>query len=364
MLALVPAEPSEHVGVVASAIIVLSFAGCLLGFLIVALGRVVEAVRLARRAKAATREEATLARGRAVVSGPVELAHDEKVAARVEVDQEGTETENSGSWQTRWTERDRRVTMRPFYVRHGQGRVRVEPEDRAFLVDAMDGMILVNTTHRTRFAELSPGERVFAVGCLEQGHDPENRADYRSGGRGWVLRAPPGEELLLSSEPLHDRYVRRVAAQGLLALIALLLLTIFGASVSTYVARVARGVTVVGTVEDRATSTDSDDNVSYHLTVALDRGATLQLDATQATYEAGIVGAQVTVRDVPSWSDATVLGTGPTVNGGIAAIGVLLVALVLLARYLIRRAFSKWYEAKVVDTLSGRLDPNQRATSM
>jgi hypothetical protein len=299
-----------------------------------------------------------------VVSGLVELAHDETVAARVEVEQEGSETESSGTWHTRWTERNRTVTMRPFYVSHPEGRVRVEPEDRAFLVDAMDGIILVNTTHRTRFAELSPGERVFAVGWLEQGQDPENRSDYRSGGRGWVLRAPPGEDLLLSSEPLHERYVRRACAQALVALIATVLLAVFCASVCTYVARVTRGVTVIGTVEDRSTSTDSDDNVSYQLTVVLERGVTLQLDSNQATYEAAVPGTQVPVRDVPSWQDATVLGEGPTLNVGIPLVGALLVALMLLARFLIRRAFSTWYEAKVVDSLSGRLDENERGTSM
>jgi hypothetical protein len=365
LLALVPAEAPERFGVASSAMWMIGFSGLLAAFLAHAVVRAFQAWRLGSQASAAMRDDAPLAPGPAVVSGRVEYADDELVAARVEVDQVGTEQEGSGTWTTRWTESDRRVTMRPFYIRCDQDRVRVEPGDHAFLVDAMDGMILASTTERTRFAELSRGERVFAVGKLEVGYDPEQRGDYRGGSRGWVLRARPGEDLLLSSEPLQQRFVRRAQRQLNVALLAAAMLGAFGAMFSTYVARVVHGVDVVGTVIDRSTSTDSDDNTSYRLEVKLkDGGARLVLDASKDSYEAAAPGAEVPVRYVPSWPFATDLGAGAMVAQAIVLVGVFFLSGMAIARYFILRSFLAWYETKVVDVLSGRLEESKGRTSM
>ena len=147
--------------------------------------RVLRERRLAARAAVQQRaHEAPLAPGRTVVLGTVEVAEGEALAARVEIDQGGSERDNSGTYTFKWTEIGRRVEMRPFYLLHASGaRVRVEPRGRAMLVDAMDGMIVVTETARTRYAELSPGEEVYAVGRLQRGEDPEAVRGTRIGSR-------------------------------------------------------------------------------------------------------------------------------------------------------------------------------------
>jgi hypothetical protein len=284
----------------------------------------------------------------------------------VEIDQEGSESESSGSWTFRWTESDRRVTMRPFYVVHRSGtRVRVEPGDRAFLVDAMDGMIAVDLTKRTRVAELSPGEHVYAVGRLERGPDPEAAgAGYRGAQQGWVMRPPPGEDLLLSSEPLERRFQRKAKAQRLSAWIAALHLLFAGFVFHHYLARVFYGADVVGTVVGRNVDTDDDGNHTYELLVELPGGRRLKLEATLGTYTAcEHDGTRVPVRYVPRYEPASVLGRGATASVAVMfSMGLL--GLMALWRFLVKQASRAWYERDLVDTGSGRLDESRNKTSM
>jgi hypothetical protein len=362
LLALVPASAPDHFGASASALAMLILTASLVAFLVEARVRMAHLTHLAKKvAGAAAKHDTPLAAGPTVVFGPVELAEDQTVAGRVEVDQDGTEHESSGSWSTKWTETNRRVTMRPFYLRRRDERVRVEPGDRAFLVDDMDGMILVDATHRTRFAELSPGEEVFAVGTLELEHDPESPAGgYREASRAWVLRARPGEDLLLSSEPLDQRYRRRAAKHRTVSFVAMALLAAVGVIFSPYLARVTCGVDVIGTVKNQSTTTDAEGHATYHVWVELPDRTRLELDATCATHE---VGTEVPVRYVRPWPGATDLGAGATVHEGIAVVGFFLLLAMALGRTF-PGSDRAWYETKVVDALSGKLEDNARSTSM
>ncbi len=110
----------------------------------------------------------------------------------------------------------RLVKVKPFYLRLTDGkRIRVEPAGDVALVDAIDGIIRVDLTHRTRFAELSPGEQIYASGQLVRAPDPESDANaqggYRSARETLVLRPLPKEPMLLSSEPLGARFRERAA---------------------------------------------------------------------------------------------------------------------------------------------------------
>lgn len=307
--------------------------------------------------------EAPLAPGMAVVMGTVEMAEGEAVAARVEIDQNGSETESSGTYSFKWTEIGRRVRMRPFYLAHASGaRVRVEPGGRAMLVDAMDGMILVTAKARTRYAELSPGERVYAVGELARGDDPELvRAGYRSGREGWVLRAPPERALLLSSEPLEQRFRRRAAAASrfgwltVLATAAALLVS------STYLARLTMGRWTTAMVLDWQCETDSD-GTSCQATVRVDDGAVIQISGTDAVGKAAVPGQAAPVCYVAAWPLASTIGAGSNVY---SAFVVVLLEVLLLAwqRRRSLRAAAGWYEASLVDEGSGKLAENTRAVS-
>lgn len=83
--------------------------------------------RRAARAEAAFDPTAPLEPGEALLLGTVEHAHGEETAVRVEVTQEGSESESSGAWSHTWTERERLVRGRPFYLRHASDRrIRVE----------------------------------------------------------------------------------------------------------------------------------------------------------------------------------------------------------------------------------------------
>jgi hypothetical protein len=364
ILAFVQTSAAEHLGVAASAIVALGGVGALSAVLLRALWETREARRMGERAAAAGGQgSAPLTGGPAVVFGAVELAEDEAVAARVEVDQTGVEQESSGSWTTRWTEKDRRVTMRPFYVRHRDQRVRVEPGEAAFLVDAMDGLILADATHRTRYAELSPGEEVFAVGQLEAGHDPERRPrGYRDADKGWVLRARHGEDLLLSSEPLDRRYRRRASTHRKVALLASAVLAIAGAIFGPYAVRAALGTNEVGAAIDRERHVD-EDNVTRELRVRMADGETLMLECDEDAY-AKAPGIDVPVRYVRAWPRASVLGQGPTVHGATIIALLMLFGLLGGVRWVIRRAGLAWYERSVVDSADGRLSENGSATSM
>jgi hypothetical protein len=362
----VDASSAGHMGPLLSAILAVLAAAA---FAAVWIGALVRAARAAALARAAARSAkdagAPLAPGPAVIAGPVEMAKDETIAVKVEIDQEGTEGESSGSYSFSWTEKNRVVTMRPFYVGHASGaRVRVEPMGRAYLVDAMDGMIVVSTTRRTRHAELSPGEHVFAVGDLQRAHDPETPpAGYRDAAQGWVLRPRPGEDMLLSSEPLEKRFLRRASAQRVIAWLALAANVAALAFWSPYFARLAWSRAATGTVLSRHESV-SDDSESWSLDVRLPDGRTFDADVPKETYNAVAEGSLVPVRDVPDhpWATAVGMETGAHVLALI--LSIMLFVPVAVASVLLRRRYEAWYERPLVDSGSGRLEENAETTSM
>lgn len=318
--------------------------------------------RLAQQA-AEQQRNAQLAKGPAVVFGAVAMACGETAAARVEVDQESFKIESSGTYRFSWVDVNRRVDMRPFYLVHASGhRVRVEPQERAYLVDALDGMILISDTFRTRFAELSPGEKIYAVGELDRGHDPE-RADYRGQASGWILRAAPGQDLLLSSEPL-DRRFRRRARTVRFATWAIPILALCAVSFwAPCAARILFGKTVDATVTDRECESDSGDGRSCSMLVTAPGGARLKLNVPPATCLAE-PGASVPVRYVAQWPNASAAGRGLRFDTGFASAALLPILFgMALVGWWILQSESAWYEGAVVDNGSGKLAPNQRATS-
>lgn len=329
-----------------------------------------EYVRCKRAARAAAAEgaaaeAAVLAPGETVVAGKVELAAGEEVASRVEIDQGGTESENSGTWYFTWSEKDRRVTMRPFYIRHASGqRVRVEPSSRALLVDELDRMVLVNDTTRTRIAELTAGERVFASGLLAHGPDPESDPTaYRSStGKGWVLTPPSNEEMLLSSENLDARFHHR--ARRLLYSVAALgavLIGLLGIS-SAYFERLlfGRDTEAVVLAESQVEKTDSDGDSYTEYSVQVRVGDNVLWVGSNLTWNTRVdQGTTVPLRFVASNPSRSALGHGAHVElwSFAAAVPVMIVTLGLLA--VARSRKGRWFEGKLEETGKGRLAENR-----
>lgn len=162
----------------------------------------------ANHARTLVKGQRTLAPGDAIVTGTVALAPGESHAVRLDIEQAGEEYDDSGEW-VRWTEVERRLSVRPFYLHivDSGAWVRVEPSSHVRLMDDLHGAVLVDRRHRMRSAELTVGERVTAVGRLHWGRDPH-------GNPTWVLHEPPGAPLLLASVPLDAPFARQAAALG------------------------------------------------------------------------------------------------------------------------------------------------------
>ncbi|AUX34239.1 MULTISPECIES: hypothetical protein [Sorangium] len=322
------------------------------------------AIRLSlRERRAAARAEASfdpgvaLAPGEAVVMGTVERAQGADVAVRIEVEQEGSETESSGVWSHEWSETDRKVRVQPFYLRHASGaRVRVEPGEDVMLVDALDGMILVDRTKRVRVAELVPGEQVFAVGELRRAPDPEAPTQgYRGVAQGFLLVPPShGRRMLLSSEPLGQRFARRAAFHLRWAALAAFAAIAFNAAFAGFHARRWLGETVDVRVTQLREVEDGDTDHHMVTVQQSEGGAVFSDEVSHAAFARLRQGDALKARHVPSWPSASAVG--PDVTAHSAAWVALPLLGVLAFAYLIRAHSARpWYEKKVVDQGSGKL---------
>jgi hypothetical protein len=177
--------------------------------------------KLAAEAAALLDAKAGLHEGEAVLTGVVEHADDHDVAVKVEVIQHGTESESSGSWSYSWTEIDRAIVVKPFYLVLADGtRIRVLAPPNVEVADALDQKVLISRNRRVLSAELVPGEALHVQGQLERGAllKPGGETGYRDAAYEWQL-VPSRGRMLLSSEPLgrglqeraqfHRRYTIR-----------------------------------------------------------------------------------------------------------------------------------------------------------
>jgi hypothetical protein len=304
----------------------------------------------ARRSERSFTEDAVLAPGELVLHGTVEYAPDEHTAVRVEIDQEGSEAESSGNWTTVWSERERRIEARPFFMRLANGdRVRVEPTREVELVDDMDGTIRVDLTKRTRIAELIPGEEVFVHGRL-------------SAGPGMVMRPSKLGHLLISTEPLGERFRRPMRQERGFALGALLLLVLSNLFVLPYHTSLFAGRVGTAVIRELSVVIDhSDDGTSTCHRVTAELRAPSAENIVQCVdkdeFAELAVGMTVPARitEVPwaGWSSAE-LGTHATVS--VAAQFLPLIALIAASFYLARRKRWGWRHGKLNEAEVGRLD--------
>lgn len=317
-----------------------------------------------READLAADQKNALVLGDRILRGQVEYAKDQKVAVRVEVDQEGEESESSGSWSFKWTEKNRRVIVAPFYLRLASGeRLRVEPGSDVSLVDALDGMIRIDLTHRIRHAELSPGEFVYVAGMLTRAPDPEGDpvGAYRSPREGYVLRRPRDARMLISPEPLGARFRERASFHYGYAWIITIVALLFHAFFFSYHARRYWGMHTTATIdrlEHRVTQDDDGDDVHhYEVWMNTAKGARFSDSINQDTFQVLAKGQTVPVTYIESpsmFSGLSTIGKERTVSF-FAWIGVPLLFFTWLAYVGREKSTRPWYELQVVDTGSGRL---------
>ncbi|EYF08891.1 hypothetical protein [Chondromyces apiculatus] len=316
--------------------------------------------RAAAQAEASFSPDAPLVPGDAVIMGTVERAHGATVAVRVEIAQDGTESENSGVWSHTWTEKSRTIQVEPFYLRHASGAgIRVEPGKDLLLVDTLDGLIRVDLTRRVRSAELLPGEKVFAVGELRRVHDPEAPPQgYRGGTQGYLLGPPRGRPMLLSSEPLGQRFAQRAAFHRRWARYAVVATLAFNAVFAPFHARRWLGTTTDARVTHLRTyvtqDDDGDDRHHFAVTTKTPDGALLVDEVARADFEKLKEGDVVQIRHVPSWRWASVIGPGVTALDD-SLFAVPLLGIFALAYRLRTRASRSWYERDLVDEGQGRI---------
>jgi hypothetical protein len=331
------------------------------------LGVLLAALPLWRRARARYRQardsvspDALLAPGVRVVEGVVEYDRGAELAVRVEVEQLGQESESSGTWSHSWTEVGRAVTVRPFLLKHASGqRIRVEPTQDVQLIDEMDGLVLVDLSHRKRVAELVPGEHVFAEGLLSLETVSHEAGGYR-GGRGLVLRAPPHARLLLSSEPMGARFQRQARVHAVHGWVAAGLLLLLPVVNFDYVALAALGKVGEATITSLTVkeSEDSDGNktrTGY---------ATLEAPALRVKRKEQVSGPgydklkalqRAPIRYVPGVPWLAELGPDPTASG-FRTLAFWLASIALLIVYRLKVVRSRaWYDFKVVNTGAGTL---------
>lgn len=318
----------------------------------------------ARQARDAFSGVQMLQAGESVVRGTVALASGTDVAVRIEVDQDGTESENSGSWSHTWTEVDRRVMVSPFYLEHASGeRIRVEPTTKeVHLMDDLDGVILVDLAKRKRFAELIPGEQVVATGQLRRSHDPEaGDGGYRGGGQAWVLTPPKLGPMLLSTKPLDAPFARRSRNYAIMAVLVSIVAIVGNILLIPYHQRVWTAQTITATITGRnvTTSTDDDGDLShsYHMAVSnVDPPLAIWQDVAEEVYNGLPEWSHVPVLYVASRPESSQLGHVPRANGIIALILALAITFIQFF-FLARGEYANaWYnESKIVDNGSGML---------
>lgn len=333
----------------------------LLVFAAIAFGRMRRRFKLAAKAAAMldpshALRAGGLREGEILLSGVVAHADDHDVAVRIDVLQEGTEHESSGSYSYRWTEYRREVIVRPFYLELDDGaRVRVIAPKNVEVADALDQKVLLSDTKRKLSAELIPGETLHAQGWLERGAmlKPGGETGYRDAEYEWQL-VPTKGRMLLSSEPLgaglatRARFHRFYGAMALGVLVVCHLM--FLGSTSRLVASDERATIVHKEIRE-GTDDDGDAVYSYMLSA---QTPTLRFDreVSRGDYALVHVGDGIVVRRGIYGPD---LGGGGSLHMALALIAISLASFVPILYLIRRRSTRPWFRRQVIHTGPGQL---------
>lgn len=302
---------------------------------------------------------AFVAPGPAVLHGQVEYAEGEDCAVTTAITQTGTEAKGKSGWTHTWTEVDRQITVAPFYlVRLGGDRTRIEPDEHVMLVDTMDVTQPGAGHRRTRIAQLTPGETIFAIGELVEDHDPRAAADYRGKTKSLVLRPPAHTRMLLSSEPLGERFRQRGAFHAGFSIATVVLAVFMQLFAIPYHVRFASGREATGTlVSKRHFTTRSKSGTTDHweLTLETSDGIEFTDEVSWSHYRRIERGEVVPIIVVPWWEGRERVGRHVTIAIVIPIVFMVLFSILVGIYIAAVRTSRPWYERKLVESGNGRL---------
>jgi hypothetical protein len=355
--------------------------------LFVAAGLMLEARRRARAAKVAetVAEKRELAPGYAIVHGQVETG-DALPAVSVRIRQAGREYTVKNEPRHVWTEISREVDARPFSLLLASGeRVKVLPGENVLLVDLLGiGPIVIERTEslpglnagtkatqmlttpvRTRTAELTSRDFAYACGRLVP---PSSAVAYRTTEEGFTLHPPSRGKMLLSAEPLEERFQRRARfhvrwVMGCVAAVLFTNVVVFGSywlgffwgrpvAAKTTNARTWTTSGKSGKVQHYGVdATVTLDGVGFDVTSETSREFYIVADTARAR------GASVPIPFVVMpLGRAPRIGTEVTVSSGALAFSLALLSLVALVYFAHVQGTQPWYERKkLIDLEKGPL---------
>jgi len=323
------------------------------------------------------------ARGHVVLHGTVETEEPDRPAITVTLWELGEEQEVKNGWSHTWTEQRRETKAEPFYLALTSNPgtvVRVEPDEDVFLVDKLD--VLEAGNPRSRRAELTNGEKAYVSGVIGKGFharvDARRASDasdaasaahgsaYRGGPvDGFVLRTGR-DRMLVSTEPLDQRYVRQARAHRTFAAIlgfslALASFAIFGPTLVTE----AFGNTVdAEIVSARHWTTSGKGGPNHHYTVSARypgaTGHTVELtgEVRQEIYDGFQAKRILRVPFVVAFDNPTFscLGVRASVDSTRCIVSVFVMLVLLLLYRSALGGAREWYDQRrVVTRAAGRL---------
>lgn len=313
--------------------------------------------RLAREAASLLDTNVTLHEGDVVLTGVVEHADDQDVAVKIDVTQHGTENESSGSWSYSWSEVDRKIVVKPFYLVLADGtRIRVLAPPNVEVADALDQKVFIDHTNRVLSAELIPGEALHVQGRLERGSmlKPGGESGYRDAQYEWQL-VPSHGRMLLSSEPLGRGLEQRAQFhRSYLIRFGCVFVTLQVMFANFYSRALAPDRVVMVVDKQYTQTTDDDGNPVDNYALTLQIGTTNEtFETTLADYKRVRPGTEVVIRKgvLSGWE----LGNKPTLFF-LTIVGALLIVPAFALTYAVRRAKTRpWFRRKVNHSGSGRL---------
>jgi hypothetical protein len=290
-------------------------------------------------------------------------------AITIDIDQRGRDRQYKGNWSTEWIETGRSVTVRPFYVVRPSGeRVRVEPDERVFLVDKLDALEVTGGVTRRRSARLTAGELVFVVGTATHGFDPA-RGGYRDGAVGPVVRPSRGQRMLISTEPLVERHRRQARDDGKLALLLLAWLLVANGAVflREWTLRLAGDVVPARVIDTRTWSSYVKPRngpghwvTHYGVTVQPPLDPDLRFETSHGLYREAHDATAPLYLPLLVAGPFRQLGNEPAASDIAIIIYPPLTLAFLLGVVAWRRSRRPWYlRARIVERLAGRLDAHR-----
>lgn len=217
-----------------------------------------------------------------------------------------------------WKETSRHQTVRPFTLALPDGQhVRVEPDERARLVNSLEPPVVLEEGVRERHVRLTRGEEVCVVGRIAEGVDASS--GYRGKGGGRVMLPPRRGRMLLSTGALERLYGRRVrsARNWLFAWVFCFLLPCWMAFFPFWVNAVKGGPGGATVTSMRRKLVERDKKADFWTDVV-----TFRIEATGQHFSDWLEpttgwlepGARVPVFFAPGWSAYARPGKEPTVD--------------------------------------------------